>query len=230
MLRDSKRTRKKILKAVERILARSGFRKVAITAVAREAGVDKVLIYRYFGGLPELLRAYAEEGHFWPSADELLAAARSHNPKTQADWAVYLLIEFGRILRSRPITLEIMRWEILEKNELTVAFSEYRERETARLLQFFRGRKLDDLPAMTSLLGASMTHLLLRSKAIDTYNGLHLRDDKDWKRIERGVETLVRAAFANASRVGPSARSTVRGAGLKSGFLLKPGRLKKRLL
>jgi len=63
---------------------------------------------------------------------------------------------------------------------------------------------------MTSLLGASLTHLLLRSKAIDTYNGLHLRDDKDWKRIEKGIETLVRAAFANASRSGVFANSEVR--------------------
>ena len=46
--------------------------RVGVNAIAREAGVDKVLIYRYFGGLPELLRQWGASGRFWPSVDELL--------------------------------------------------------------------------------------------------------------------------------------------------------------
>ncbi|MDZ7592579.1 MAG: helix-turn-helix domain-containing protein [Rubrivivax sp.] len=48
------------------VLARDGFGAVGVNAIARQAGVDKVLTYRHFGGLPERLRAWGERGPFWP--------------------------------------------------------------------------------------------------------------------------------------------------------------------
>ena len=61
-----------LVDAVGRVLARQGFRSVKVNVVAREAGVDKVLIYRYFGGLPGLVAAFAHSGDFWPDVEELV--------------------------------------------------------------------------------------------------------------------------------------------------------------
>jgi hypothetical protein len=69
--RNRKATREKFIKAVGSILSKNGFAGIGINAVAREAGVDKVLIYRYFGGLPQLISAFGCEGNFWPSVEEL---------------------------------------------------------------------------------------------------------------------------------------------------------------
>lgn len=62
MVRDKEETKARILAAVGKLLAESGFRSLGVNAIAREAGVDKVLIYRYFEGLPSLLRCFAQEG------------------------------------------------------------------------------------------------------------------------------------------------------------------------
>jgi AcrR family transcriptional regulator len=199
MQRNSQETRKRILKAVGRLLARSGFRNVGINSVAREAGVDKVLIYRYFGGLPDLLEAFAEGGDFWPSADELLAAIPDRESKTEEELAAGLLIEFGRALRRRPITQEIMRWEILEKNQLTDALSRYREEQSMKLLSLFRDMEKADVQAIGALLGAGQTYLLLRSKTTDIYSGLALKKDQDWKRVEEAIRLLVGLAFRSAA-------------------------------
>lgn len=52
MARDRVRTEERILAAVGAILAEAGgSRRIGVNAVAARAGVDKVLIYRYFGGL-----------------------------------------------------------------------------------------------------------------------------------------------------------------------------------
>ena len=195
MRRNSQATRKRILKAVGRLLARSGFRGVGINSAARAAGVDKVLIYRYFGGLPDLLRAYAEGGDFWPSADELLAAVPDRESKTEAELGACLLIEFGRALRRRPITQEIMRWEILEKNELTDALANYREEQSMKLLGLFRDKGSVGVQAIAALLGAGQTYLLLRAKTADVYNGLDLNKDRDWKQVEEAIRVLVGLAF-----------------------------------
>ncbi len=51
MQRDSEKTRQKILAGLEKLITRDGFTAVGVNAVAREAGIDKVLIYRYFGSM-----------------------------------------------------------------------------------------------------------------------------------------------------------------------------------
>ena len=71
MKRNKEETKDRIIDAAGRLLAEGGFRKLGVNAVAREAGVDKVLIYRYFGGMPELLRAFGVSGDFWPTFEEL---------------------------------------------------------------------------------------------------------------------------------------------------------------
>jgi AcrR family transcriptional regulator len=200
MPRNSQQTRKKIIAAVGRLLSRSGFRNLGVNAIAREAGVDKVLIYRYFGGIPELLRAYAEEGDFWPTAEELLAEFGGQLPQSNEDLAATLLIEFGRALRRRPITQEIMRWELLERNELTDALAHYREEQGMKLIRMIRDARGVDLQALGSLLSAGQAYLILRSKTAAVYNGLKLDSDRDWKRLEKNIRHLVQLAFAHASR------------------------------
>src|SRR5205085_7445344 len=64
-------TTARILAAVGEVLARDGFGALGVNAVAKHAGVDKVLIYRYFGGMSQLLKAWGESGRFWPGVDEL---------------------------------------------------------------------------------------------------------------------------------------------------------------
>jgi AcrR family transcriptional regulator len=57
--RDREQTKNLLVEAAVAILEESGFSALGINSVAEKAGVNKVLIYRYFGGLPGLLRAVA---------------------------------------------------------------------------------------------------------------------------------------------------------------------------
>lgn len=192
MEKNSERTRKKIIEAVRRLLARSGFRDIGINSIAREAGVDKVLIYRYFGSLDDLLSAYANEGDFWPSAEELLAAIPNRSRDSEAELAANLLIQFGRALRRRPVTQEIMRWEMLERNELTDALAHHREEQALKLLQPFHGLGGADIQAISAVIGAGLTYLILRAKTADIYNGLNLKKEEDWKRVENAIRLIVK--------------------------------------
>ena len=57
--RDRKTSETKLINAVHRLLIEKGFQAVGINSVAEEAHLNKVLIYRYFGGIDGLLDAYA---------------------------------------------------------------------------------------------------------------------------------------------------------------------------
>jgi AcrR family transcriptional regulator len=198
MARDLERTKAKILQAVGQLFARSGFRKIGINVIAREAGVDKVLIYRYFGGLPALLKTFADNSEYWPNFSELtqLAHEAGEHPLagTEPEWAKQILVAFGRALRKRPLTQEIMRWELLERNEITDALARRREEQADQLFQSLGALSGIDPQAIGALLAAGQTYLILRSKTVDTYNGLHLNSEEDWARIERAVRFLVDAA------------------------------------
>lgn len=196
MAKDREQTRTNILQALGRLLARSGFRKVGINAVAHEAGVDKVLIYRYFGGLPELLLAFAEDQMYWPTlADFAGESGLSQSAANDPARAKQMLLAFGRALRKRPLTQEIMRWELLEHNELTDALARRREEQGEKLFQSLDQLTGIDLRAIGSLLAGGLTYLILRAKTVDVYNGLQLNTEKDWARIEEAVSFLVDAAM-----------------------------------
>ncbi len=55
MIRDKEATKQRLIDAVGKILAERGFQNIGVNAIAKEAGVDKVLIYRYFDSLEGLL-------------------------------------------------------------------------------------------------------------------------------------------------------------------------------
>ena len=110
--RDKEATKARLLDAVGAILAREGFGALGVNSVAHEAGVDKVLIYRYFGGMTDLLHAFGQSGDFWPSITEVLGEDPSELLELPlADrWALGLS-RYAEALRRRPVTKEILAWE-----------------------------------------------------------------------------------------------------------------------
>ena len=194
MTRDSEKTRQEILDAVGRVLARQGFRGVGINALAREAGVDKVLIYRYFGGLSELLAEYARKSGFWPSIGNLLGRPAG-SFDSLAEMVEALLQGHLRELRQRPVTQEIMRWELHARNDLTDELARHRELQGLEIMDLLPKPEQDDpeldLPAMGAILHAGLTYLVLRAKTADVYMGIDLTDDGDWDRIDRALSSLL---------------------------------------
>lgn len=178
MARDKEETKARILAAVGKLLAESGFRELGINTIAREAGVDKVLIYRYFDGLPSLLQTFGKEGHYWPSVNNLIGDEATAEVESLEEWMVRLLTSLLHELQERPITQEIMRWELLEGNELTHELAKVREQTAIASLDFL-GKNYPfpvgkDIPAVSAILVAGIVYLLLRSKASSTFLGVDL--------------------------------------------------------
>jgi AcrR family transcriptional regulator len=200
-VRDREATRRRILDAAMRLLARDGFAALGVNAVGREAGVDKMLIYRYFGGLPELVAAAASRAEFWPPPGEAGDASRAADA---AEWGKAELLALYRGLRERPMTQEVLRWELVERNELTERLAELRERMG---LEALARAGVDpalaeaiDLPAISALLSAGLIYLVLRAKTATAFNGVPLRSRAGAERIERAAATAVEALLDLARR------------------------------
>ncbi len=191
-MKDREQTKQKLISAVARLLERKGFRSLGVNAIAREAGVDKVLIYRYFGGVSGLLKVFASESDYWPvfSTPPNMTQVANDPAGVGAD----ILLQIARDLRDRPATQEALRWELIERNELTEAtHDELREvygREWITALQKYTDA---DLPALAAIVGSGLVYLVLRAKTAQRFNGMDLNSEADWQRLEEAARNIISA-------------------------------------
>ena len=192
-IRDKQITSRRLISAVGSLLAKKGFKGMGVNAVAREAGVDKVLIYRYFGGLEGLIAAFGKEGDFWPSALELAGGDLQKFSQMPLDERLSVFASnFIDSLRKRPLTQAIMAWEIIEPNGLTEELERIREQSIIEFFQMFfmKDQVQIDLQAIIMIIGAAISYLVIRSKNIDLFGGLDLGSEQGWERIEKAIETI----------------------------------------
>ena len=195
MARDKAETKARILAAVGKLLSESGFKQLGVNVIAREAGVDKVLIYRYFENLPALLQTFGKEGNYWLTAEALIGDEATAGAESLDQWMVLLLTRFLHDLQQRPITQEILRWELLEGNELTLELAQVRDRMATESLEFLEQKCSfppdKDMPAISAVLIAGIVYLVLRTKVSPTFLGIDFTSPVGWQRIEAAIVSLV---------------------------------------
>ena len=192
MERDRETTRVKLMDAVERIAIRDGFDACGVNAIAHEAGVDKVLIYRYFGGVDGLVSNVIAERAAWPRVAPLDDA-----PAGSALSAA--LINQARDIRARPIAQHAVAWEAAGHADHDIArpISQGREAQLSALAAALRARQAVparfDLEAVGALVTAGLTMLAARTDHDVPFFGLDVERDADWRRIEKAAGTILRA-------------------------------------
>jgi AcrR family transcriptional regulator len=198
-MRDAQATRGRILDAVGSLLVREGFGALGVNAVAREADVDKVLIYRYFGGMDQLLETWGNASDFWPTVEEVLG------PEPEPELASLvsgLLKRHLRALRARPHTLEVLAWETVTRHPLTAILDRIRETRSEQLMEALPDKLREselDIFAFSALMGAGMQHLLLRSRTVEVFNGVPIGTPAGWERLEQAVDDICVRVFNKAT-------------------------------
>ncbi len=208
-------TERKLVNALGEVLAEQGFSSVGVNSVARKAGVDKVLIYRYFGGLEGLTKAFAESADFWPSLEELVGSGAEFEQlqaKPFADQVADVFERYVSSIRKRQLTLEIMAWESVERNALTIELENVREAraleiqaimlevenpnkalgEKSNRSESTAGELAVDGQAVTTIFSAAAHYLAIRARYIKTYNAMDLSTDVGWERIISTMKVLIK--------------------------------------
>lgn len=190
-LRDRARTEGCLIEAVGNLLSVKGFSALGINAIAREAGVDKVLIYRYFDGLDGLLKAYSESQNFWPSIDDVLKPSLQQLEAAPAgEKAAIVLANLFDELRKRPQTIEVLRWELIENNPLTDGLASFREKWSIEVVRRFFDDDTaaeGDIIVLANLLFAGLQYLLVKAKSTRVFGGIPLRTEDGMQRLRQAI-------------------------------------------
>lgn len=193
--RDSEKTQQQIIDALGRILTEKGFTGVGVNAVAREAGVDKVLIYRYFGSMEGLLKAFRDSKELCPRVVDVLDEFPRGTPLSKL--VARLILKSGKAFRENTLAQELARWELTEKNPLTVAFSRSMEQGELKSIED-RGIIPDpDTVTAVILLLSGIHYLTLRQSISNPILDIDLSDPETVERLERVVTEIVEKYFAD---------------------------------
>ena len=192
MTRSRLKTEQRILDAVGTILLEQGYPAVGINAIARQAGCDKVLIYRYFGGFDELLLAFAETTTLWWEVDEIITESAADCAAIPLhEYLQTLLDRYVAALESRPLALEIMAWEMSVQNNLTDALAQVRgERgmELVKRIRAFYHQPNIDIGGILGVFGAAINYLVIRTRRQSQQY-----KTEEWWRLQQTIARLLQA-------------------------------------
>ena len=192
MTRSRLKTEQRILDAVGALLLEQGYPAVGINAIARRAGCDKVLIYRYFGGLDELLLAFASTTELWWEVDEIIHESAADCAAIPLhEYLQTLLDRYVAALESRPLALEVMAWEMSAQNNLTAALARTRGERGMELVKRIRAyyhQPNIDIGGILGVFGAAINYLVIRTRRQPQQY-----KTEEWWRLQQTIARLLQA-------------------------------------
>lgn len=188
-MKSREQTECKILEAVASIVESDGFEKLGINTIALTANVSKMLIYRYFGGLEELVAQFIMQKDYWANTDTLIL-----NPHSVGDSIKSMFRNQIEQLRNDVTLRRLCRWELSCHNASIDRLRDKREENGCNLIKVvsrLTGCSNSEVASLASILSASISYLTLIEDQCPTYNGIALQTDKGWEQIAQGVDMIV---------------------------------------
>lgn len=188
-MKSREQTESKILEAVASIVESDGFEKLGINTIALKANVSKMLIYRYFGGLEELVARFIMQKDYWANTDTLIL-----NPHSVGDSIKSMFRKQIEQLRNDVTLRRLCRWDLSCHNASIDRLRDKREENGCNLIKVvsrLTGCSNSVVASLASILSASISYLTLIEDQCPTYNGIALQTDKGWEQIAQGVDMIV---------------------------------------
>ncbi len=191
-------TEKRLLEAVSYIIEKDGFTKIGVNRIAKQAQCDKVLMYRYFGGLDGLLAAWAKEHDFYTFAyTEFIDKVRQAIPSGIKEVAKEILIGQLEYLRTNALMQELFVWE-LSGNSTFRAIQTERENSGHKLqleLEKKFGLNASDSSIYITILIAAINYIVLFTRQYHKFNGIDFTEPQAWEKFRKAISDYVNMLF-----------------------------------
>jgi AcrR family transcriptional regulator len=187
--KDKEKTKQRLIEAVGNLLRIKGFQQVKVNEVAAEAGVSKILIYRYFGDLDGLIDAYIRRKDFW-----IAYRLKEDTQESIREKIKQMYRDQIHSMRQDPAFRELHLKELADKKPLSEEVEKIREKNGIHLIEKVSevtGRPKEEVASVASLLGGAITYLTLYEAMRDEFNGIHLKTEEGWERIAEGCDLLI---------------------------------------
>jgi len=205
-----------LLDALETVLLRDGLRNLTVNAVVDVAGVGRPLLYRYFGDLPGLVRAWSQCRGFWAELREEPAPRNGdgRSDRRFRDRITNELISAAEYLHAHPVNLEFLAEELTARSDVSEAFAEARDTHRRPFMKAMLNDERylrRDNHRVIVVLYAALVYLAMRARRSPHFMGLRLDTEAGWRdalAMVREMAQLVDDTRTQALRVPAQKRRT----------------------
>jgi AcrR family transcriptional regulator len=200
--RDRAGKQKNLIRAFDRVLNEKGVQGLGVNAVIKEAGVGKNLLYKYFGDLKGLARAWGRTTELLPGESEIAGEdKRAYERLSTPEQISRNYRQYAAALRRRPRTLEILANELVHPNVLTAPLDDVRGDLGKALEKYFTRPQeyaRNDTVAIMVIMLAAVTYLALRSRTAPQYLWMRLDTERGWREADAMIDLIIRRVLGNS--------------------------------
>ena len=198
-IRDKDRTKEKLIKTVGKIIKAKGFHELKISKIAQVAGVDRKLIYEYFGNVENLINEYLRAEDYGSSMKDIDVANTDFSDHGKGFSKILIANMFDALSKNKELQ-KIIVWELYEYNEILRKLSDHREELGEHLFQailhpYFKENH-KKYRAILAILISSTYYLHLHADSNGSkICGLDIKDKEDENIIREVINDIIDGAF-----------------------------------
>ena len=197
MQRNRIDTENRLLDAVGELIATNGFNQIGINRISSYSGINKVLIYRYFGGLEGLLQAYFDRNRPIISKPYIDVEYLKGAPVDEVFDACYeYLIDEFRALRKNPEAQMFLRASLLNNGVRSRVLAIEKKEELYKKID--RLGEIVGSPnarPFAAVLISSMLFLTFMGQQKRIIMDIDLNSDEGWAQIEGVLKNIFRGSY-----------------------------------
>ena len=191
MKKNRENTEKKIIDAAYAIIERDGFESLGINAVAKEAQVSKVLIYRYFNSLEGLITRVISANDFWKGLPSLPINEMSAEGRIKD-----IFYHKALLLKENTVVRKFYRWRLVSENARALDIKSEREERGWEILYKLCaaiGITMEDSKKIATIINYAIDHIAITYDIDDEkgIRGLNLHDDNEWASYLQCIEDTI---------------------------------------
>ncbi len=200
VFRNKERSKKKLLDAVGKILKTKGVSALKVNDIAAVAGLDKKLIYDYFGGTDKLIDEYISTQDFWSNVKQEEAVPEFRDGG-QAISKQLLLSQFDYVYKNRELQ-KIILWGLMENRKSLKKLADNREKEGEVIFKNVCdphfGAKAGRYRAITAMLVSGIYYLdIYATTNNNTFCGLDLKTEEGRKEVQEAISFIIDKAYSD---------------------------------
>lgn len=199
-IRNKERSKKKFLDAVGKILKTKGYAGLKINDIAATAGVDKKMIYTYFGGLDGLIDEYIRLQDYWSKATA--KEVEKILPKADDEWESFtkgmLLSQFDYVY-SNEEAQKLLLWRLSESRKSLAKLTATQEENGEHLFKLMDTQFKEHEQEFRSIMAIMVSGLyylnMFSSVNGSVFCGIDVNTPEGRDKIKEAVSFLVEQSY-----------------------------------
>ncbi|AZA76902.1 TetR/AcrR family transcriptional regulator [Chryseobacterium sp. G0186] len=202
-IRNKERSKKKFLDAVGKILKTKGHAALKINDIAAVAGVDKKMIYTYFGGMNGLMDEYIRSHDYWSriTVDEIEKIKPNIEDGGRSFMEDMLHKQYDYIYKNKEAQ-KLLLWRLSESRKSLRKLTDTQEENGEYIFRLMMDDHFKDhakdFRAIMAIMVSGLYYLNLRSCVdSDIFCGVNINSPEGRDMIKKAVSFLLEQAYEN---------------------------------